>query len=129
MNTTAKETAVQKILNKSENNIYSFSDDFKQIIINQCERYDKGKAGLKSFLEDMQKGGCQSGMIGDFICHSDCKEFYVKHIEDLEEFKTELEEQLGEPIVNRQKMVHYMFVVLLCFEEFCYDIYRTNFDN
>ena len=76
----------------------------------------------------MQKGGCISGMIGDFIYHADCKNFYVKFIDELEEFKTELEEQIGEPVKNRHDLPHYTFVVWLCFEEYCYKVYNGLFE-
>ena len=54
MNTRIKETAVQKLLNKVTKEDYSFNEDFNAIITDKCEGYEKGKAGLKSFLEDMQ---------------------------------------------------------------------------
>ena len=126
-------TKIKDILNSIEMPEYSFNEEFKQIIIDKVEDYDRmngeDKASLRSFLEDMQHGGCISGMIGQFVYHADCKEFYIKHIEDLEEFKEGLEEGLGEPITNRHKTLHYTFVVWLCFEEFCYNIYREVFEN
>ena len=79
--------------------------EFDNIIIGYVTgNYGKDKNALKSFFEDMQKGGCISGMIGDFIYHADCKNFYVKFIDELEEFKTELEEQIGEPVKNQHDM-------------------------
>jgi hypothetical protein len=123
-------TSLKNLLDKSNNVTYSFADEFNTIIEYQIDGYDgKTKDKLKSFFYDLQKGGCMSGIIGDFIYHSDCKNFYIKHIEDLEDFKEELEDQLGEPIQNRHKIVHYTFVVWLCFEEYCYDLYNTIFEN
>lgn len=123
-------TSLKNLLSKSNNTVYSFADDFNAIIQREIDGYDgKTKDKLKSFFEDLQKAGCISGMISEFIYHSDCKEFYIKHIDDLEEFKTELEEQLGEPIKNRYKTQHYTFVVWLCFEEYCYDLYNVLFEN
>lgn len=120
---------VKKLIDKSNHNVYTFAEDFKQIILDKLPNYGTNKAALKSFLEDLQKGGCISGMIGEFIYNSDCKNFYIKHIDDLEDFKTELEEQMGEPISNRHNLHHYTFVVWLAFEEFCYDIYREVFEQ
>ena len=120
--------AIKNLLEKTSYSEYSFVDDFNNIILNKVEGYGKNKEALKFFLEDMQQGGCISGMIGDFVYHYDCKEFYIKHIEDLEEFKTELEDQFGEPIQNRHKIVHYTFVVWLCFEEYCYNLYNNIFE-
>lgn len=123
-------TSLKNLLDKSNNTVYSFVDDFNAIIERQIDGYDgKTKDKLKSFFEDLQKGGCISGMISVFIYHSDCKDFYIKHIDDLEEFKTELKEQLGEPIKNRHSLPHYTFVVWLCFEEYCYNLYNVLFEN
>lgn len=123
-------TSLKNLLDKGNNTIYSFIEDFNVIIQSQIDGYDgKTKDQLKSFFEDLQKGGCMSGIIGNFVYNSDCKDFYIKHLEDLEEFKTELEEQLGEPIKNRHKIVYYTFVVWLCFEEYCYDLYNVLFEN
>jgi len=107
----------------------SFSEEFNHIIINKCEGYGKNKEALKSFFEDLQKGGCISGIVGDFIYHADNKKFYIEHIEDLEAFKEDLEESYGEPIANRHKIVHYTFVVWLCFEEYCYQLYNSIFEQ
>ena len=119
-----------KLIDKVETAIsQDLKKDFDDIIVNHTiGNYGKNKEALKSFFEDMQKGGCMSGMISEFIYHADNKTFYIKHIEDLEEFKTELEDQLGEPIKNRHNLVHYTFVVWLCFEEYCYQIYNSIFE-
>ena len=128
---TAKgQKTINALLEKSNNKIYSFREDFEEIIKNKIKGYDgKPKDKLKSFFEDIQRGGCQSGIIGKFIYHSDCKNFYIAHIDDLEEFKTEMEEQMGEPIKNRLELPHYTFLCWLCFEEYCYDLYNTIFEN
>jgi hypothetical protein len=106
------------------------SKDFNNIILNKIQGYDgKKKDQLKAFLEDMQKGGCISGMVGDFIYHNDCKNFYIKHIDELEEMKQDYEEEIGEPIKNRHNLPHYTFVVWLCFEEYCYNIYTEYYEN
>lgn len=102
--------------------------DFNTIIINKAEQYGEGKPALKSFFEDLQHGGCISGLIGEFIYHYDCKQFYIKHIDALEEYREEIEEQLGEPIVNRHKAPHYTFMCWLCFEEYCNELYRNLFE-
>lgn len=121
--------SVKTILADNENNLYSFAKDFNNIILSHLDNYGKkDKASLKSFFEDLQHGGCISGMIGEFVYHADCKDFYIKHIDDLEEFRTELEEDLGEPIPNRHNTKHYTFVVWLCFEEYCYKIYNQQFN-
>ena len=121
--------AIIKLIEKNPvNQDFTFAPEFNEIIKNQVESYGKNKQALKSFLEDMQKGGCISGMIGDFIYHASCKAFYIKHIDDLEEYKEEQEDNMGEPIPNRHSLPHYTFVVWLAFEEYCYELYNTIFE-
>lgn len=122
--------AITKLIDKVETGIsQDLKTDFDKIITSHTTgNYGKDKAALKSFFEDMQKGGCMSGMIGEFIYHADNKAFYIKHIEDLEDFKQELEDSIGEPIKNSHNLVHYTFVVWLCFEEYCYHVYNGIFE-
>ena len=119
------------ILNKSNYKNFSFASEFADIIEYHAEGYnneDEFLNNLKGFLEDLGKGGCISGIIGEFIYNSDCKDFYINHIDDLEEFKNNLEDNLGEKIQNRHDLPHYTFIVWLCFEEFAYDLYNTIFE-
>jgi len=119
-----------KLLQKSNYSQLEVSKLFNEIIVDKLERYDgKPKQQLKSFFEDLQKGGCQSGMIGQFIYHSDCKEFYIANIDELEEIKADLEEQIGEPIKNRLELPHYTFMCWLCFEEYCFNLYSNIFEG
>lgn len=126
-NTTSKKLA--SYLAKSNYSNYSFTDDFNTIIENKIEDYNGNvKAQLKSFIDDMRHG-CQSGIIGEFIYNSDCKDFYVKHIDDLEDMKEEIEAQLGDTIPNKSSVPHYTFMCWLCFEEYCFDLERTLFES
>lgn len=122
---------VESILETSARDFnQSFIPDFIQIINNKCMGYyGRPKDKLKAFFEDMQHGGCVSGMIGEFIYNSDNKEFYINHIDDLEDYKQDIEEDMGESIKNRHNLPHYTFVVWLCFEEFCYSIYSSIFEQ
>lgn len=126
---------VKQILDKTDSGLTQDRDlinDFNQIIIDKVEGsgYDGNtKQQLKSFFEDLQHGGCISGMINEFIYNYDCKQFYVKHIDALEDIKTELEDQFGEPIANRHNAPRYTFLCWLCFEEYCFDIYRQLFED
>ena len=104
---------------------YSFEDDFKKIILDRIEDYNEPKG----FFEDLQHGGCMSGMISDFVYTSDLKEFYIKHLDDLEEFKKDFEDMLGEPIKDRHRLPHPTFVVWFAFEEYCYQIYNDIYEN
>lgn len=120
-----------KLIEKAQIEIdQDLQNDFINIIISHTTgNYGKNKAALKSFFEDMQKGGCISGIIGEFIYHADCKNFYIKHIDALEDFNTELTEQIGEPIKNRHNLPHYTFIVWLVFEEYCYQVYNNLFEQ
>jgi hypothetical protein len=113
---------INQVLKQHEND-FTFSKPFNRIIKRKLVDYND----KKQFFLDMQFGGCVSGMIGEFIYHNDCMKFYTKHIEDLETFKSELEENVGE-IVNRNNQPHYTFMVWLAFEEHCYHIYNIIFE-
>ena len=103
----------------------SFENDFKQIVLNQIKNYDNPV----SFFEDLQQGGCLSGLISEFIYNTDCKTFYIEHIDDMEEMRTELEDSIGEAIKNRHNLPHYVFMCHLCFEEYCCRMYNQIFEN
>ncbi|KFF11963.1 DUF7222 domain-containing protein [Flavobacterium hydatis] len=118
-----------KALKKSTYKQYEVCQAFDKIILSDLDSYDgTKKEQLKSFLEDLQNGGCISGMISEFIYHSDCKEFYIQHLDDLENIKDEIEDSLGAPVKNRHRLPHYTFMCWLCFEEYCFDIYRSSFE-
>lgn len=88
---------------------YSFTKRFINITVNLCEDYED----IKDFFNDMYQGGCQSGMVPDFIYDDDCKKFYIKHIDDLEDYVQELG---AEPQTSELK--HYTWVCWVCYEEF-----------
>ena len=116
-------------LSKSNYSEYSVADAFNGIILKSITSYNgKKREQLKSFFLDLQQGGCVSGMISEFIYHADCKAFYIEHIDDLENIRTELEEAVGEAIENRFQAPHYTFVCWLCFEEYCFDLYSRLFE-
>jgi len=98
----------------------SFEDDFKQIILNKIEGY----YSPQNFFEDLQQGGCMSGLISEFVYNSDCKDFYIQNIDDLEWMRQDLENEIGEQIKNRHDLPHYVFVCHLCFEEYCNRIFN-----
>lgn len=121
--------SIMKALDKNSYQIYEVAKVFNQIILRHIGSYDgTKKQQLKSFLEDLNRGGCISGMIGEFIYHNDCKAFYIEHLDELEEIKSDLEAAFGMPVENRYEMPHYTFLCWLCFEEYCYEIYRNTFE-
>lgn len=125
-NKKMKKITLKNINDYSKNMNYSFSKPFLKIIKAELKDYSgTTKERLKGFLENMQGCGCQGGMIGKFIYNSDCLKFYIKHIEELEEYISELEESLGSPI--KTSSFRYTQVVWFAFEEFCHDIYCNIF--
>lgn len=119
-----------KALQQCSLGTYAVNKTFNKIIKQNITSYNGSKKEqLKSFLEDLQQEGCSSGMIGKFIYHHDCKKFYIRHLDDLENIKNELENSLGETITNRFQNPHWTFMCWLCFEEYCFDIYHNTFEN
>lgn len=104
---------------------YTKKYDFVDELIEDMAGHACNYCTPHGFFHDLSYGGCSSGMIGMFIYHSDCKRFYINHIDDLEAFVEDFEEELGERIPNRDHQPHYTFVCWLCYEELAYDIART----
>ena len=106
------DSMMDKAFEKAGVDDYSFSEELKRIYRGHIESYP----GVKDFFNDLAYGGCRSGMIGEFIWAEEIKEFYVKHIDDLEVYKRDLEEDLGEPITDND-LSHSELVTWLVVEE------------
>ena len=91
---------------------YSFTDTMIEDMAAHCLGYDNPKG----FFQDLQYGGCASGMVGMFVYNDDCKKFYIEHIEDLETFRREFEDEIGGLTENKRELPHYTFVCWLCYE-------------
>lgn len=104
---------------------YGFAGELLEDMVGQCLAY----ANPIDFFDDLQHGGCQSGMIGMFIYNTDCKRFYVDHIDSMESFVEDFEEELGEPIRNNLHIPHYTFVCWLCYEELALRIARELWED
>lgn len=72
----------------------SFSTDMQEILLDHMSKYDNPLTGL----EEISTHGCVSGILSDFVYYSDTKEFYTKHIDDIEDFIYDLEDDLGDSI-------------------------------
>lgn len=99
---------------------YDFAEELLEDMAEECESY----TNPTGFFQDLQHGGCVSGMIGMFIYNADCKKFYIDHIDNMEDFVEELEDEIGESIKNKQKLPHYTFICWLCYEELALRIAR-----
>lgn len=105
-------------------NQYSEADFAEEFIENMaCHIADYSRP--RSFFADLVYGGCISGMVGMLIYNSDCKRIYIEHIDSMEDFKEELEGELGASITNRHKVPHYTFMCWLCYEELAFSIARN----
>lgn len=97
---------------------YDFVDELVEDMVGECIGY----GNPIGFFEDLEQGGCKSGMVGMFIYHSDCKKFYICHIDDMESFVEDWNEKIGEPIINKDKQPHYTFICWVCYEALAYYI-------
>lgn len=104
---------------------YTKKYDFVDELIEDMAGHACNYCTPHGFFHDLSYGGCSSGMIGMFIYHSDCKRFYINHIDDLEAFVEDFEEELGERIPNKDHQPHYTFVCWLCYEELAHNIAST----
>lgn len=97
---------------------YDFAEELLEDMAVQCIDYSEPTG----FFQDLQQGGCASGMIGMFIYNSDCKKFYIEHIDSMEDYVEELEDGLGSSIKNDKKLPHYTLVCWVCYEELAFRI-------
>lgn len=104
---------------------YSFCDEFIGDITDELTKYDN----LLSFFQDLQNGGCQSGMIGSLTYNSDCLACYGRHCNDMEEFREDMEDKTGAPIHSNRNIPRYVWLCWLCYEEFAFSIGRYLFEN
>lgn len=120
------ETFLTKMfLQCTDTNEYSFIRDF----VEDMSVHAAGYNNPVGFFKDLAYGGCVSGMIGMLIYNNDCKSLYIKHIDSMEAYKEELEDEMGEAIRNTKHLPHYTFVCWMCYEELAYNIGRTLFPN
>lgn len=50
------------------------------------------------YIKDVLSHGCISGMVSGLIYYNDTQKFYIDYIDDIEELKEEMEDNLGEPL-------------------------------
>ena len=109
---------------------YSFAPAFFNIIKNELQGYSgTTKEKLVSFLAYMEGIGCQGGIIQKFIHNEDCRKFYIKHIDDLEEYIEVLGERFGDLIKKPNGLPRYTFVLWFAFNGFCDDLEFNIFDK
>lgn len=104
---------------------YEFTDEFIEDMACHITNYDNPLV----FFQDLQNGGCASGMIGMLIYNSDCLALYGKYANDMEEFREELEDEIGSPIERDRNIRHYVWICWLCYEELGFQIARYLFED
>lgn len=53
---------------------------------------------LTSYLSHLQRSGCASGMVNGLIYYADTDKFFDTHYDDIDDLRTDWEEQTGEPM-------------------------------
>lgn len=101
--------------------IAAHTDERKQYA--RTNKQDVERAEL-SWFEDLDHGGCRSGLVGMFVYHSDCRAFYQKHASDMEEWLREMEDETGEPIHADRELPRYTWLCWLCYEWIASNIYN-----
>ena len=104
---------------------YDFAEDLLKDMAEECDGY----TNPTDFFQDLQQGGCGSGMVGMFIYNTDCKRFYIDHIDSMEDFVEEFEDELGSPVKNEAKLPHYTFICWVCYEELAFRIANELWDG
>lgn len=104
---------------------YDFIAAFLADMAEHIENYDTPLG----FFKDLNYGGCASGLIGIFVYNPDCKEFYVQHIDSMDDFKEDWETMNVESVRNAKRLPHYTFLCWFCYDEVGYEIGRALFPN
>lgn len=98
----------------------SFAKEYVEDMAYQISQYTTPD----EFFDALSSHGVSSGMIGMLIYNYDCKKLYIEHIDDMEDYKECLEEEIG-AIKNISQLPHYTFVTWLCYEELALSIARA----
>lgn len=56
------------------------------------------KEEQQSYMQDVLRHGCISGMVGELIYTKDCQEWYDTYYNDIEELRIQFEVELREPL-------------------------------
>lgn len=76
------------------------------------------------FFDEITSHGCQSGLIGMLIYNNDCKDIYIRHLDDMEDYKALLDDEYG-LIKNQEGLPHYVFMTWLCYEDMAWRLFES----
>lgn len=111
------EEALDKAFERLGYNQYSFSEELKDTYEYEMSDYDN----TDGFFDDLACSGCQGMAIGGFIYHDELEDFYIRHHDDIESFKSYLEQDIGSPLYDGGG--HYAdFATWLVVEEVAYNV-------
>lgn len=87
MNTTTK---LEKILKETDNELthYVINDIIDGKDIDEQE----------SYMRDVMRVGCQSGVVSSLIYYTDTKAFYIKYMDEIHELYNDTVEQMGDNV-------------------------------
>lgn len=101
--------------------------DFVGEILDDMAEHIEGYNTPLGFFKDLDYGGCESGLVGMFVYNPDCKNFYIQHIDSMEDFKEDWETMDVESVRNTKRLPHYTFLCWFCYEQVGYEIGRALF--
>ncbi len=80
---------------------------------------------IPEFFVDLQRSGCQSGMINSLIYYHDTHTFFDQHYDEIEELRFEIEDSINEPLIIRGDLKNWLS--WFAFEEVAFQI-SSKFD-
>ena len=100
----------------------SLEQHVRNWIADKAKDYDGSQLAV---LEDLQKGGCQSGYVNHLIYSTDCRAFVAEYMVDIQEIINEIEENTGDKSFLFSENDGFSFdrLAWLAFEQVAYKIY------
>ena len=77
---------------------------------------------IVAFFSDLQQHGCASGMISSLIYYNDTHAFYDEFYDEIEELRSQYEDNMGEPINIQGDLKN--FFAWFAFEETAYQLFN-----
>lgn len=71
-------------------------EELKKVVLNDAKEHGDE---FKSYLSDVADHGCEGGSCSNLIYTADCREFFDKHYEVIEELRQEWEENTGTSLI------------------------------